>query len=869
MTSTPEIQRVVGAPFGGLRRHGDRAALLTDGAVITYEQLADRVEALAETLGGERRLVLVRGGSTIDTVVAYLAALHADHPVILAPALRPGRADPWLATHDPDIVLDADDELRVDVRRDTSVHEMHPDLAILLTTSGSTGSPRLVRLSHDNVTSNAGAIAAYLDLGPSDRGVLNLPLHYCYGLSVLNSHLSVGAGVVVTDRSVVDECFWDLMEHHGVTGLAGVPHTFDLLDASGFADRELSRLRYVTQAGGKLAPERVTGYLQLGQRRGWDFVVMYGQTEATARMAYLPTDLAEHHPSAIGVAIPGGRLRIDPLDDPDDGTGDPAVGEIVYSGPNVMMGYATVPADLARGAELTELRTGDLGRALPGGLLEVVGRRSRFAKVFGLRLDLDEIERHLLAAGMPAACSEVDGSLAVVVERRRHVTRARRAVADLCEIPLWVVHAARAPIPTTATGKTDHRAVAAIAGAVVRTTPRRADGATAEELCELYAGLLAREVVTPDDSFVGLGADSLSYVELSVRLGERLDRLPRDWHLRTIAELASGPARSLRGGTSTDPSVILRALAIVLIVGTHANLMTVVGGAHVLLAVAGYNAARFLPTHGRAALRLARSAWRIFLPSCLWIGSVVALASWSEVPLANVYRPATALLANGFVGPNSWTPDWQFWFLEAIVWTSLGLAVLFAVPAIRRLEHHAPFAWAMALVGVAAGLRFALVGVEAGATERYTGTIVLWCFALGWAAARARGSAQRGLVTLLAILLTIGFFGDLWRELIVVAGIAVLAWAPPVRLPARVATACGALAAASLSIYLTHWQIYPHLEMDHPLLATVASLAVGLGYHRLSTPLLEAIERAFVRLGRFGSPRPHRPAGVVRRRSPR
>ena len=105
------------------------------------------------------------------------------------------------------------------------------------------------------------------------------------------------------------------MEQHGVTGLAGVPHTFDLLDASGFADRELSRLRYVTQAGGKLAPERVTQYLQLGQRRGWDFCVMYGQTEATARMAYLPPELAERHPSAIGVAIPGGRLRLEPVDD--------------------------------------------------------------------------------------------------------------------------------------------------------------------------------------------------------------------------------------------------------------------------------------------------------------------------------------------------------------------------------------------------------------------------------------------------------------------------------------------------------------------------------------------------------------------------
>jgi hypothetical protein len=147
-------------------------------------------------------------------------------------------------------------------------------------------------------------------------------------------------------------------------------------------------------------------------------------------------------------------------------------------------------------------------------------------------------------------------------------------------------------------------------------------------------------------------------------------------------------------------------------------------------------------------------------------------------------------------------------------------------------------------------VRFALAGVEAGATERYTGTVVLWCFALGWAAARARTMVQRSLVTVLALSLTIGFFGDAWREVFVVAGIVVLVWVPPLRLPARLASICGTLAAASLSIYLTHWQIYPHLEMEYPLLATLSSVAVGLAYHRLSTPIVDGIERAVSRVGR-------------------
>src|SRR5690606_5321492 len=129
--------------------------------------------------------------------------------------------------------------------------------------------------------------------------------------------------------------------------------------------------------GGRLAPERVRKVAELGRARGWDLVVMYGQTEATARMAYLPPELVLVEPSAIGRPIPGGSLRIDQP----DATG---VGELVFTGPNVMLGYAETPADLARGRDVRELRTGDLGRVDEHGLLHVVGRRSRFAKLFGL-----------------------------------------------------------------------------------------------------------------------------------------------------------------------------------------------------------------------------------------------------------------------------------------------------------------------------------------------------------------------------------------------------------------------------------------------------------------------------------------------------
>ena len=258
--------------------------------------------------------------------------------------------------YDPDIVVRASDGDAVpEVRREESRHELHPDLALLLSTSGSTGSPKLVRLSADSVQANAAAIAQYLHLRPSDTAVTTLPLSYCYGMSVVNSHLLVGASLELTDLSVVDPCFWELARAAEVTSFAAVPYTFDLLERVGFEHMNLPSLRYITQAGGRLDPDRVRSYAEMGLRQGWDLFVMYGQTEATARMAYLPPDQAAEHPHAIGVPVPGGSFRLEPVPGLDDC-------ELVYTGPNVMLGYAERPEDLALGRVITELHTGDLAR---------------------------------------------------------------------------------------------------------------------------------------------------------------------------------------------------------------------------------------------------------------------------------------------------------------------------------------------------------------------------------------------------------------------------------------------------------------------------------------------------------------------------
>jgi hypothetical protein len=795
------------APVFELAPHGDAPALVTDTETVTYAELACRVDERRRLLGTTRRLVLLEAAADVDFVATYLAALAGGDPVLLAPA-GAATSDSWLSlreTYDPDVVIASGTGWRIDEVRPGTRHDLHPDLALLLSTSGSTGSPKLVRLSRDNLTSNAEAIAGYLELGRSDRAATTLPLHYCYGLSVLNSHLAAGASLWLTDSSVSQPAFWAGFDAAEATSFAGVPHTFDLLEQVGFSERVPARLRYITQAGGAMPPERVRAVAELGARAGFDLFVMYGQTEATARMAYLPPGLAASRPETIGVPIPGGEFRIDD-------------GELVYSGPNVMLGYATGPADLADGRTVHELRTGDRAVQDDDGLYQVVGRRSRVAKLFGVRIDLDQVERILADIGIAARAVDQPDRLAVFVrsarDRRRAVTRLRER---LCVPAFAVTCQVVAEFPLTAAGKPDYPRLRAI-------TPGSEAGEPGD-VRALYARLLARPDTGPDDTFASLGGDSLSYVEVSIRLEAMLGRLPRRWPEMTVAELTelSGPPPRHRSWRLLETPALLRALAIVAIVGTHTEWFTALGGAHVLLALMGYNLARFQLAGGSRSdrvARLLRSVRDLALPCMLWIGGV-ALVS-------DKYDWQTALFLNNLLGGDHWSDQWHFWFLEAAFLTLLLVTALLTVPALHRLESAYPWRTALVLLAVTLGFRWAVTGVEADAMERYAAPLVLWCIALGYVVARAHTRSQRVVASMLIAVAGYGFFGDPARELTVIGALVLLVWLPGLRLPGPLTRAVGAVASASLFVYLTHWVVYPPLDADHDELAALLSIAVGL-----------------------------------------
>ena len=804
-----------------LRAHGERVAVLTETGQLTYRALADRVAAAADEFGSIRRLVMLETRNDITTLVHYLGALAGNHVVLPVPAGRDNSA--MLTTYRPDVIVDAGG---VHTLHSSSGHRFHDDLALLLSTSGSTGSPKLVRLSRSNLIANASAIAEYLDIRQTDRAATTLPMSYCYGLSVIHSHLLRGAGIIVTDRSVVHDEFWDLFRRQGGTTFAGVPYTFELLDRIGFDGMDLPDLRYVTQAGGRLAPERVRRFAALGQRKGWQLFVMYGATEATARMAYLPPELALSRPTSIGRAIPGGSLTIEPL----DGWTDDA-GELVYRGPNVMMGYAHHPADLALGKTVDTLHTGDIARRGADGLYEVIGRSSRFVKAYGLRIDLQRLETSLREQGVAAFCTEVDDRLVVAASGGHDEHDIQRVAATASGLPATAIQAVTlAELPLLSSGKPDYQTVRELAGG------RRVTAQDSTDLRALFADVLQIDPATidPDASFVDLGGNSLSYVTMSVRLERALGRLPADWQRLSLHELEHIGTPARRWGAMLETSVALRAAAIVLIVGSHAGLFELWGGAHLLLGIAGYNFGRFCLTPVPRADRvrhLRNTITWIAVPSVAWVALTLMLT--------DDYGPTNLLLANKILGPHDSMTAGRLWFVEVLVWTLVALAVVCWLPAADRLERKRPFTFAAAFLAAGLALRYDILGLDMGRDAWFT-MLAFWFFAVGWTAAKASTTWQRVAVTVVLIVSLHGYFDSTLREALVLTGLVLLIWLPTIRCPAALTVVAGVVAEASMYTYLTHYQVYALFE-DHPALGVIASLLAGVLLTQLVTVLRRRI----------------------------
>jgi hypothetical protein len=452
---------------------------------------------------------------------------------------------------------------------------------------------------------------------------------------------------------------------------------------------------------------------------------------------------------------------------------------------------------------------------------------------------------------------DLDGRLALLTSRPGGAESLRRTMSARHGIPagsVCVLDGVEPPLLST--GKPDYVGIRRLLDALPTQRHHAADACSS--VVHLYRTLLDRPDADDGASFVHLDGDSLSYVEVSVRVEEVLGALPTDWHRLTPAQLASWsahrPPTDLTEGRARrrhlETNIVIRALAVLLILANHTKLADLPGGAHTLLVIAGFNLARFQLTHRTRRQRAAgilQGAARIWAPSALWIG-VVAL-------VAGTYDWRNVLLLNQVLGDwSQWSPHWHFWFIEALVSLLAGTALLCLVPGFDRLERSHPFTVPMVLVGLGLLTRYAVVIPDAGPYRGANALVLSWLFATGWAASRATTTRQRLLVSAVPVLTLPGFWPTMpGREATIIGGVLLLIWLPTVPVPAFAARPLSAVASASLFVYLTHFAVYPHVMATGSGLAVLASLAAGLGYWQVWEWATAWVRRARSRLTAKGT----------------
>jgi len=430
----------------------------------SLEQITFTIPKIAE-----KSLFFLYVANTIDNVGLYLSLLNTKHTIALLNAqLDSALKEQLEAQYLPEYIVDSTRATLVGYTTEdyqskitrlavftkvSDAENIHPNCKLLLSTSGTTGSPKFVKLSEVNLMANAKAIASYLPILDTDVTPLNLPIHYSYGLSVLHSNIISGADIVCGLPDILQREFWSAMEAYKFTSIAGVPFVYEMLKRIGFLKKVHPGLRYITQAGGNLKAALKTVFLSYCKENDVQFYVMYGQTEATARIAYVPEDHLEEKITAIGIAIPNGKLAL-----------DPETQELLYSGPNVFGGYATSRKDLKNWSTINSLATGDIATVDKDGYFYITGRIKRFVKIFGNRVNLDDIERFISNTypQRTLACIGIDDTHILISYSGTEldIKHLKKTIFDAYKLhPNTIKVQQLAELPLTGNGKLDYKKI--------------------------------------------------------------------------------------------------------------------------------------------------------------------------------------------------------------------------------------------------------------------------------------------------------------------------------------------------------------------------------------------------------------------------
>lgn len=428
------------------------AAIDSNGDRLTYGEIISLADEIKRSIP-DRSLLFILTANNIGGIAWVMASIISGNvPLILSVHTEPELLRTLLDIYQPQYLCSPDGE--TPLSGTAFIHafgytventgngkcEMDGRLSHLLPTSGSTGSPKLVRHKYENIEAAGLNISTFFRLTENDRPFMVLPLHYTMGLSMVFSHLKAGATILITDRNMTDPVFWKFMKEERATSFTGVPFSYEVLDKMRFTRMKLPDMTLLTQGGGKMPAELNLKFAEYCRDNGKRWVATYGQSEGTARMAWLPEEYAISKMGSIGIAVPNGELS---LRDADGNviTESPATGEMCYRGKNVTMGYARCREDLMLGDERNGfLPTGDIAYRDADGFYFIKGRMGRFLKIFGNRIGLDECE-HILkgVVACECACTGNDEKLIVYLTSDSQRENALSSLIKAIKVPANVI----------------------------------------------------------------------------------------------------------------------------------------------------------------------------------------------------------------------------------------------------------------------------------------------------------------------------------------------------------------------------------------------------------------------------------------------
>lgn len=407
----------------------DRVALVDDASsMLTYGGLKEFSAEFSKRLE-KRSIVFVMCTNTIAAVAGFYSCIeNKSVPLLLGGDMDIQLLEELLEVYQPQYIW-CPDRMRNVLKGMSAVwdgkgycllktacpkYEIHEELSLLLTTSGSTGSPKLVRHSYKNLYFSYKTVSDFFGFMPEDNGMADLPMQYTMGLSVICSHLYAGAKVTLTDYNLMSTEFWERFKTEGITDFTGVPFSYEVLDKLRFFQNDFPGLRILAEGGGRLDDRLYRKIAEYADTYGKHFFATFGTTETTGRLAYLNPEMALEKNGSIGMAMPGGHLF---LVDENGNEIRTAAGEgkLVYEGENVTMGYAETKNDLLKGDEHRGIYvTGDIAKRDKDGCYYIIGRTARFLKLYGLRVSLDQCERLLREAfHIDCACTGDDNHMQI------------------------------------------------------------------------------------------------------------------------------------------------------------------------------------------------------------------------------------------------------------------------------------------------------------------------------------------------------------------------------------------------------------------------------------------------------------------------